>query len=43
MNYSHRLLSGNDVIWPLYFRYHHENAEAIGGSIQEYLESQRQP
>jgi hypothetical protein len=36
-------LSGNDLIWPFYFRYHHEDAEAIGASIQEYLESQRQP
>lgn len=36
-------LSGNDLIWPFYFRYHHEDAEAIGASIQEYLDSQRQP
>jgi hypothetical protein len=36
-------LSGDDLIWPFYFRYHPENAEAIGASIQEYLESQRQP
>ena len=36
-------LSGNDVIWPFYFRYHPENAEAIGVAIQEYLESRRQP
>jgi len=36
-------LSGNEWIWPFYFRYHPEYAEAIGASIQEYLESQRQP
>jgi hypothetical protein len=36
-------LSGNDLIWPFYFRYHLQDAEAIGASIQEYLESQRQP
>jgi hypothetical protein len=36
-------LSGNDLMWPFYFRYHHEDAEAIGASIQEYLESRRQP
>jgi hypothetical protein len=36
-------LSGNDLIWPFYFRYHHEDAEAVGASIQEYLESQRRP
>jgi hypothetical protein len=36
-------LSGNEWIWPFYFRYHPENAEAIGVAIQEYLESQRQP
>jgi hypothetical protein len=36
-------LSGNEWIWPFYFRYHPENAEAIGVAIQEYLESRRQP
>jgi hypothetical protein len=36
-------LSGNDLIWPFYFRYHHEDAEAIGASIWEYLETRRQP
>lgn len=36
-------LSGNDMIWPFYFRYHPGDAETIGASIQEYLESQRQP
>ena len=34
-------LAGNDLIWPFYFRYHPENAEAVGASIQEFLESRR--
>lgn len=36
-------LSGDDLIWPFYFRYSRDDPEAIGASIQEYLESQRQP
>jgi hypothetical protein len=36
-------LSGNEMIWPFYFRYHPADAEAIGVAIREYLESQRQP
>lgn len=36
-------LSGSEWIWPFYFRYSYQEAEAIGVAIQEYLESQRQP
>jgi hypothetical protein len=43
MKYSHRILSGNGVIWPFCFRYAPEYAEAIGASMQAYLERQRQP
>jgi hypothetical protein len=35
-----RLLSGHALIWHFYFRYQHSEAEAIGASIREYLDSQ---
>lgn len=36
---AQRLLSGSSLIWHFYFRYDHGEAEAIGASIREYLES----
>lgn len=33
------LLSGDELFWNFYFRYHFENSEAIGASINEYLAS----